>query len=187
VRRVAPAACWSRSNSSTARAFSDTQWSSTRAAGVDYGGPDPRADRSSALHPATAVQGRWALQLHKQPREAGAEVVSSADPSACRRLPACAESTSRAQLTCSTRVGRSGGADIFIQRRRWLTIDRQPRPNRRSRKLRIGMDLSMERTTDVLATVAARPDRPFVVGFAAETESVEQHARGKLAGRRTWT
>ena len=32
----------------------------------------------------------------------------------------------------------------------------------------------MERTTDVLATVAARtPSGPFVVGFAAETESVE--------------
>jgi phosphopantothenoylcysteine decarboxylase/phosphopantothenate--cysteine ligase len=38
----------------------------------------------------------------------------------------------------------------------------------------------MQRTADVLATVAARPDRPFVVGFAAETESVEQNARGKL-------
>lgn len=42
------------------------------------------------------------------------------------------------------------------------------------------MDLNMERTPDVLATVAARPDRPFVVGFAAETESVEQNARAKL-------
>jgi phosphopantothenoylcysteine decarboxylase/phosphopantothenate--cysteine ligase len=38
----------------------------------------------------------------------------------------------------------------------------------------------MERTPDVLATVAARANRPFVVGFAAETESVEQHARAKL-------
>jgi phosphopantothenoylcysteine decarboxylase/phosphopantothenate--cysteine ligase len=28
--------------------------------------------------------------------------------------------------------------------------------------------------------VAARPERPFVVGFAAETEAVEQNARGKL-------
>jgi phosphopantothenoylcysteine decarboxylase/phosphopantothenate--cysteine ligase len=28
--------------------------------------------------------------------------------------------------------------------------------------------------------VSARPDRPFVVGFAAETESVEQNARLKL-------
>ncbi len=39
----------------------------------------------------------------------------------------------------------------------------------------------MERTTDILATVAASPERPrFVVGFAAETESVEQNARTKL-------
>src|SRR5216110_485923 len=42
------------------------------------------------------------------------------------------------------------------------------------------MELAMQRTTDVLATVAARADRPFVVGFAAETEAVEQNARGKL-------
>jgi phosphopantothenoylcysteine decarboxylase/phosphopantothenate--cysteine ligase len=38
----------------------------------------------------------------------------------------------------------------------------------------------MERTADVLATVAARADRPYVVGFAAETEAVEQNARTKL-------
>jgi phosphopantothenoylcysteine decarboxylase/phosphopantothenate--cysteine ligase len=42
------------------------------------------------------------------------------------------------------------------------------------------LEVSMERTPDVLASVAARPDRPFVVGFAAETEAVEQNARAKL-------
>src|SRR2546421_684991 len=42
------------------------------------------------------------------------------------------------------------------------------------------MELAMQRTTDVLATVAARAERPFVVGFAAETEAVEQNARTKL-------
>jgi phosphopantothenoylcysteine decarboxylase/phosphopantothenate--cysteine ligase len=38
----------------------------------------------------------------------------------------------------------------------------------------------MQRTTDVLATVAAHAERPYVVGFAAETEAVEQNARTKL-------
>jgi phosphopantothenoylcysteine decarboxylase/phosphopantothenate--cysteine ligase len=38
----------------------------------------------------------------------------------------------------------------------------------------------MVRTADILAEVAARPDRPFVVGFAAETDQVEQHALEKL-------
>src|SRR4029079_14999302 len=44
------------------------------------------------------------------------------------------------------------------------------------------MDLKMERTVDILATVAARTgkERPFVVGFAAETDSVVQYARQKL-------
>jgi len=42
------------------------------------------------------------------------------------------------------------------------------------------LELSMERTVDVLASVAAGAERPFVVGFAAETEAVEQNARAKL-------
>jgi phosphopantothenoylcysteine decarboxylase/phosphopantothenate--cysteine ligase len=42
------------------------------------------------------------------------------------------------------------------------------------------MDLSMERTADIVGTVAAKASRPFVVGFAAETEMVEQNARSKL-------
>ncbi len=48
------------------------------------------------------------------------------------------------------------------------------------KKTNESMDLKMERTVDILATVAARAPRPFVVGFAAETDSVEQYARQKL-------
>ena len=48
------------------------------------------------------------------------------------------------------------------------------------KKTNESMDLKMERTVDILATVAARAARPFVVGFAAETDSVEQYARQKL-------
>ena len=36
------------------------------------------------------------------------------------------------------------------------------------------------RAPDVLASVAALARRPFVVGFAAETEKIEEHARSKL-------
>jgi phosphopantothenoylcysteine decarboxylase/phosphopantothenate--cysteine ligase len=42
------------------------------------------------------------------------------------------------------------------------------------------LDLRLERTTDILAAVAALPDRPYVVGFAAETHDVEVHALAKL-------
>lgn len=42
------------------------------------------------------------------------------------------------------------------------------------------MQINLIRNPDILADVAALPDRPFTVGFAAETENVEQHAREKL-------
>lgn len=42
------------------------------------------------------------------------------------------------------------------------------------------MQINLVRNPDILADVAAMPARPFTVGFAAETEKVEQHAREKL-------
>ncbi len=44
--------------------------------------------------------------------------------------------------------------------------------------------LALEHTEDILAAVASLPDRPFTVGFAAETADVEAHARGKLSRKR---
>lgn len=42
------------------------------------------------------------------------------------------------------------------------------------------LELSLVQNPDILAEVAALPQRPFVVGFAAETERVEDYARAKL-------
>ncbi|MDE2220135.1 MAG: bifunctional phosphopantothenoylcysteine decarboxylase/phosphopantothenate--cysteine ligase CoaBC [Gammaproteobacteria bacterium] len=42
------------------------------------------------------------------------------------------------------------------------------------------LSLELTRTTDILASVAALAQRPYIVGFAAETDAVEQHAREKL-------
>lgn len=42
------------------------------------------------------------------------------------------------------------------------------------------MQLALVRNPDILATVASLPNRPFVVGFAAETHDVETYARDKL-------
>ena len=42
------------------------------------------------------------------------------------------------------------------------------------------LTLALEPTKDILAEVAARPEGPFTVGFAAETEDVEAYARAKL-------
>ncbi len=42
------------------------------------------------------------------------------------------------------------------------------------------LTLALTRTPDILSEVAARPDRPFVLGFAAETHDVLAYARDKL-------
>jgi phosphopantothenoylcysteine decarboxylase/phosphopantothenate--cysteine ligase len=42
------------------------------------------------------------------------------------------------------------------------------------------LELSLVQNPDILAEVAGLSDRPFVVGFAAETERVEEFARAKL-------
>jgi phosphopantothenoylcysteine decarboxylase/phosphopantothenate--cysteine ligase len=44
--------------------------------------------------------------------------------------------------------------------------------------------LAMSRTPDILATVAGGTPRPFVVGFAAETQNVERNALAKLEAKR---
>ncbi len=45
------------------------------------------------------------------------------------------------------------------------------------------MTLRMVRNRDILAGVADREDPPFTVGFAAETEQLEHHARQKLEAK----
>jgi phosphopantothenoylcysteine decarboxylase/phosphopantothenate--cysteine ligase len=44
--------------------------------------------------------------------------------------------------------------------------------------------IELVRNPDILREVAARPDRPFCVGFAAETEHVAEHAEAKRRDKR---
>jgi phosphopantothenoylcysteine decarboxylase/phosphopantothenate--cysteine ligase len=43
--------------------------------------------------------------------------------------------------------------------------------------------LELTRTTDILSQVSASTPRPFMVGFAAETNAVEHYARAKLLAK----
>ena len=46
------------------------------------------------------------------------------------------------------------------------------------------LTIALEPTVDILATVAARPDAPFCVGFAAESHDVERNAEEKRRRKR---
>jgi len=62
------------------------------------------------------------------------------------------------------------------------------RPKRREpnkiKKASASLTLELEPTPDILAEVAALERRPFVVGFAAESEQVRGYARRKLEDKR---
>jgi phosphopantothenoylcysteine decarboxylase/phosphopantothenate--cysteine ligase len=125
--------------------------------------------------------GKMGFAVAQAAREAGATVVLIAGPVS---LPTPAGVTrvdveSAAEMLTAV-LRELPGTDLFISTA--AVADYRPaRPaEQKIKKTTESLDLEMERTVDVLATVAARADRPFVVGFAAETESVEQNARTKL-------
>jgi phosphopantothenoylcysteine decarboxylase/phosphopantothenate--cysteine ligase len=51
------------------------------------------------------------------------------------------------------------------------------------KKKAAALSIPMERTKDILAAVRSRHPKLFMVGFAAETEKLEAHARAKLKGK----
>jgi phosphopantothenoylcysteine decarboxylase / phosphopantothenate---cysteine ligase len=125
--------------------------------------------------------GKMGYAVAQAAREAGAEVVLVSGPVGLPTPPGVRRVDVESAADMLTAVLREvAGTDIFISTA--AVADYRPAnpAEQKIKKTSDKLDLCMERTSDVLATVAARADRPFVVGFAAETESVEQNARIKL-------
>jgi phosphopantothenoylcysteine decarboxylase / phosphopantothenate---cysteine ligase len=125
--------------------------------------------------------GKMGFAVAQAAREAGASVVLVAGPVS---LPTPAGVTridveSAADMLAAV-LREVAGTDVFISTAAVADYRPARAAEQKIKKTSDTLDLSMERTADVLATVAARPERPFVVGFAAETQSVEQNARTKL-------
>ncbi len=125
--------------------------------------------------------GKMGFAVAQAAREAGAEVVLVCGPVSLPTPPGVRRVDVESAADMLTAVLREvAGTDIFISTAAVADYRPAQAAQQKIKKTSDTLDISMERTVDVLATVAARPDRPFVVGFAAETESVEQHARAKL-------
>ena len=125
--------------------------------------------------------GKMGFAVAQAAREAGAEVVLVTGPVALPTPPGVRRvdvESAEAMLAAVQREVEQ--ANIFISTAAVADYRPASPAEQKIKKTSDRLHLDMERTVDVLATVAARPERPFVVGFAAETESVEQNARGKL-------
>jgi phosphopantothenoylcysteine decarboxylase/phosphopantothenate--cysteine ligase len=125
--------------------------------------------------------GKMGFAVAQAAREAGASVVlvtgpvSLATPAGVTRL----DVESAADMLAAV-LRELPGTDVFISTAAVADYRPARAAEQKIKKTAETLELAMERTIDVLATVAARAERPFVVGFAAETEAVEQNARTKL-------
>jgi phosphopantothenoylcysteine decarboxylase / phosphopantothenate---cysteine ligase len=129
--------------------------------------------------------GRMGYALADALTELGARVVLISGPSALPP-PAVAEvvKVETALEMHAAVMARSRDCEIFVATA--AVADYRP-AEPAGNKIKKGADVlnvRLVRNPDILAEVAALPTPPFTLGFAAETDEVEQYARGKLVDKR---
>ena len=128
--------------------------------------------------------GRMGFAVARAARQRGAVVVLVSGPSELA-APAGVEviRVTSAEEMSKVALERARGCDLFVAAA--AVADQRPkvRAKQKVKKQDGDEQLTLVRTTDILATasrLAKGPRRPLFVGFAAETEKLEEHAREKL-------
>ncbi|WP_326518774.1 bifunctional phosphopantothenoylcysteine decarboxylase/phosphopantothenate--cysteine ligase CoaBC [Acinetobacter sp. CAAS 2-6] len=76
------------------------------------------------------------------------------------------------------------GCDIFIATAAVADYRVAHVAEHKIKKAGDALDLSLVKNPDIVATIAQQAKRPFMVGFAAETQNVEAYAAGKLVAKK---
>jgi len=126
--------------------------------------------------------GKMGFAIAAAARAAGAQVVmicgpvSLATPAGVRRVDVESAADMLAAVQAEVRPD-----DIFISTAAVADYRPAHAATSKIKKTEESLALQMARTTDIIGTLAAGAQRPaFVVGFAAETDAVEQNARSKM-------
>jgi phosphopantothenoylcysteine decarboxylase/phosphopantothenate--cysteine ligase len=125
--------------------------------------------------------GKMGFAVAAAAADAGADVtlvagpVNQVTPPGVRRV----DVESAAQMQSSV-LEAVEGADIFIAAAAVADYSPERPAEQKIKKNDESMRLDLSRAPDILASVAALDDRPYVVGFAAETENLEENARSKM-------
>jgi phosphopantothenoylcysteine decarboxylase/phosphopantothenate--cysteine ligase len=124
--------------------------------------------------------GKMGFALAQAAAEAGAEVTVIAGPSALATPPGVMriDTTSAAQMADAV-LSRVDGHDVFIGVAAVADYTPAVTHEHKLKKSAKALTLTLEPTIDILATVAARANAPFCVGFAAESHDVERLAEEK--------
>ena len=129
--------------------------------------------------------GKMGFAVAAAAAEAGADVtlvagpVSLVTPPGVRRVDV--ESATQMHDAVNQAVQ---GADLFVAAAAVADYRPDSPAEQKIKKTEQSMSLDLTRAPDILASVAALDNRPFVVGFAAETENLETNARTKMARKR---
>jgi phosphopantothenoylcysteine decarboxylase/phosphopantothenate--cysteine ligase len=128
--------------------------------------------------------GKMGFAVAQAMAEAGAEVVLVSGPVSLPTPPGVRRIDVESGQQMYDAVQRElAGTAIFVG----TAAVADYRPTRcaehKIKKSQETMPLELTRTVDILAQVSASNPRPFVVGFAAETDAVEQHASAKLLAK----
>lgn len=125
--------------------------------------------------------GKMGYCVAEAARDAGADVILISGPVSLPKPQGMTiiDIESAEQLLAAAKAN-AGKADIFIAAA--AVADYQPVEVKRNKikKTDERMTIELVRAPDTLASVSALPQRPFCVGFAAETEKLEEFAKAKM-------
>jgi len=128
--------------------------------------------------------GKMGFAVAGAARDAGAEVILVSGPvNVCTPPGVRRVDVETADQMLAAVNENLGGTDIFIAAAAVSDYRPVQVSTEKIKKTSDSLMLALSRTTDILATVAAGAARPFVVGFAAETQNVERNALAKLEGK----
>ncbi len=129
--------------------------------------------------------GRMGYAVAQAAREAGAEVLLISGPVALADPSGVTVQRVRSALDMHRAVlDAVAGMDVFIGTAAVADYRPAQPAGQKIKKTRESLTVELVRNPDILAEVAARADRPFTVGFAAETDDVLGYARRKLEEKR---
>lgn len=129
--------------------------------------------------------GRMGFGVAAAAQRAGARVVLVSGPSQQPTPPGVEriDVTSAAEMHAAV-MQRVADADIFIGAAAVADYRPATAADVKIKKAAEELALVLERTEDILQTVAAQPAPPFTVGFAAETHELAHYAQDKLVRKK---
>ena len=125
--------------------------------------------------------GKMGYAVAAAARAAGASVILVSGPSDLPVPPGVerVQVESAAEMRDAV-LSRVDGCDIFIAAAAVADYRPAKKSEQKIKKKASALEIALVRNPDILAEVAAGDHAPFTVGFAAETEKLEAHARDKL-------